>query len=327
MPLNWPRFVELVRTSQRWVLTSHLRPDCDALGSELGMCLILEALGKQVQIVNPQRTPPNLQFIDPQRRIQTLHEDVLPAAVAECDALLVLDTSAWAQLGNMGEVVRGFAGRKLVLDHHRSEDDLGAEMFKDVEAEATGRLVVEAADQLGVRLTVEMARPLFAAVATDTGWFRFSSTTSGTYRTAARLIEAGAVPAELYHALYEQDSLARVRLIGRALARAQTELGGLLIHTAILLEDFAATGALPSDTEDIINLTLTVGGTQVAVILVEQAAGGCKVSLRSRGELDCSRVAEQFGGGGHKAAAGAMLAEPLASARQHVLDAVRRAMG
>jgi phosphoesterase RecJ-like protein len=327
MPLNWPRFVELVRGSRRWVLTSHVRPDCDALGSELGMCLILEALGMEVQIVNPQRTPPNLAFIDPQRRIRALHEDVAPAALAGCDALLVLDTSAWGQLGGMGEVLRSFSGRKLVLDHHVSQDDLGAEMFKDVEAEATGCLVVQAADRLGVALNAQMARPLFAAVATDTGWFRFSSTRSETYRTAARLVDAGAVPAELYNALYEQDSLARLQLIGRALARAQTELEGRLIHTAILLEDFAATGALPSDTEDIINLTLAVAGTRVAVILVEQAAGGCKVSLRSRGELDCSRVAEQFGGGGHKAAAGAMLAVPLETARQRVLDAVRKEMG
>ncbi len=327
MPVNWSRFVELVRSAQRWVLTSHLRPDCDALGSELGMCSILESLGKEVQIVNPQRTPPNLQFIDPQRRIRALHEDVAPAAVAGCDALLVLDTSAWAQLGAMGDFLRSFGGLKLVLDHHVSEDDLGAEVFKDVQAEATGRLVVEAAERLGVPLNAEMARPLFAALATDTGWFRFSSTSSETYRTAARLIDAGVVPGELYNALYEQDSLARVRLIGRALARAQTELEGRLVHTAITLEDFTATGALPSDTEDIINLTLTVAGTRVAVMLVEQAAGGCKLSLRSRGELDCSRVAEQFGGGGHKAAAGAMLAAPLETARQHVLDAVRRAIG
>ncbi|MCL6505246.1 MAG: DHH family phosphoesterase [Pirellulales bacterium] len=327
MQLNWSRFVELVASAQRWLLTSHLRPDCDALGSELGMCLILEALGKQVQIVNPQRTPPNLQFIDPQRRIKALHEDVLPEALTECEVLLVLDTSAWAQLGGMADVLRGFRGRKLVLDHHVSEDDLGAEMFKDVHAEATGRLVVEAADQLGVPLTAEMARPLFAALATDTGWYRFSSTTGLTYRTAARLVEAGAVPAELYNALYEQDSLARLRLIGRALERARTELDGRLIHTAILREDFSATGALPSDTEDIINLTLAVAGTRVAMVLVEQAAGGCKLSLRSRCELDCSRVAEQFSGGGHKAAAGAMLPEPLEAARQRVLDALRREMG
>jgi bifunctional oligoribonuclease and PAP phosphatase NrnA len=213
-----------------------------------------------------------------------------------------------------------------VLDHHVSGDDLGAELFKNTHAEATGRLVIEAADALGVRLTPEIARPAFVALATDTGWFRFSSTTAETLRLGARLVEAGATPDQLYQQLYETDSHARLQLIGHALARTQTELGGRLIHTWIGKADFAATGASPSDSEDIINMTLAVGGTQVAVILVEQPTGGFKISLRSRCAVDCSAIAEQFGGGGHKKAAGAFLNEPLELAKEHILAAVRAAM-
>jgi bifunctional oligoribonuclease and PAP phosphatase NrnA len=213
-----------------------------------------------------------------------------------------------------------------VVDHHQSGDDLGAELFKDVEAEATGRLVVEAADALGVPLTAEIARGAFVALATDTGWFRFSSTTAGTLRLAARLVDAGAAPDELYKELYETDTHGRLRLIGLALAHTRTELGGRLIHTWLAQSDFAAAGALPSDSEDIINMTLAVGGTDVAVILVEQPEGGAKVSLRSRCNVDCSAIAEQFGGGGHKKAAGASLDGPLDSARQRILDAVRATM-
>ena len=116
-----------------------------------------------------------------------------------------------------------------------------------------------------------------------------------------------------------------MRLIGRTLARTQTELDGRLIHTWVERGDFEATGALPSDTEDLINMTLTVGGTEVALILVETKTG-FKVSFRSRCELDCSRIAEQFGGGGHRRAAGAELREPLATGREKVLAAVRAAM-
>jgi phosphoesterase RecJ-like protein len=171
-----------------------------------------------------------------------------------------------------------------------------------------------------------MATPLFAAIATDTGWFRFSSTSSNTYRVAAGLMDAGARPDRIYNALYEQDTLARLQLVGRILARATTELDGRLIHTAVLGEDFRETGALPSDTEDVINMTLEVAGTQVAVILVEQPQGGFKVSFRSRSTVDCSRLAETFGGGGHKAAAGAFVEGPLAEAQARVLDAARQAM-
>lgn len=327
MAVPWHRFSELVRSHDRFLLTSHIRPDCDALGSELGMAGVLESLGKRVWIVNAQKTPPNLAFIDPGGRLKTLGVDIQPAEFAACEVLLVLDTSAWPQLGTMAEVVRASKAHKAILDHHVGEDDLDAELFKDPAAEATGRLVLEAARHLGVRITPDIARPLFAAIATDTGWFRFGSTSGGTFRGAGELVDAGAVPSEIYAALYERDSLARLKLRGRILARTQTELDGRLAHTAALKEDFEATGALASDTEDAVNMTLGVAGTQAAVILVEQPTGGFKLSFRSRDDaLDCNQLARQFGGGGHKAAAGGFTSAPWPEAQVQVLDAVRKWM-
>lgn len=325
-PVDWPRFVELVKAHQRFLLTSHVRPDCDALGSELGMCGVLEALGKHVRIVNAHPTPPNFAFLDPQKKIQQLGRDIDKESLHDVDVLMVLDTSAWAQLGKMGDVIRSTSAKKIVVDHHVSEDDLGAEPFKNTAAEATGRLVFEAAEQLGVTLTEPIATPLFAAMATDTGWFRFGSTTPTTFAVAGKLVAAGARPEAIYRLLYEQDTLARLQLRGRILSRAKTELDGRLIHTAVMQEDFAATGALPIDTEDAINLTLGVAGTEVAVIFVEQQSGGFKLSFRSRCDVDCSQLAEQFGGGGHKAAAGAFINETFEAASAKVLDAVRAAM-
>ncbi|MDX1962275.1 MAG: DHH family phosphoesterase [Pirellulales bacterium] len=326
--VDWVRFCQVIRQHDRFLLTSHIRPDCDALGSELGMAGVLRAMGKTVKIINGHATPPNLRFIDPLHELQAIGVDVTLEQVLADDfqVLIVLDTSAWAQLGPMGDVLRQTTAKKIILDHHLSSDDLGAEEFKNTTAEATGRLVVEAAHHLGVALTPEMAAPLFAAVATDTGWFRFGSAGSGTYRTGAELIDAGAKPSAIYNALYEQDTLARVKLVGRILARAETLLEGRLIHTAALLEDFQATGALPQDTEDVINLTLQVGGTQVAIILVEQASGGFKISFRSRCHVECNKLAEKFNGGGHKAAAGAFIKEPFAVAQKMVLEAAVQAI-
>jgi bifunctional oligoribonuclease and PAP phosphatase NrnA len=323
---NWPGFVDMVRRHQRFVLTTHIRPDCDALGSQMAMIYILESLGKDVITCNAFTVPRNLKFIDPQKRVWQIGVDVQPERLRDREVLLILDTSAWAQLGAMSDVIRSFPGIKAVLDHHVSGDDLGAAEFKDVEAEATGRLVIDAADALGVAISPEIARAAFAAVATDTGWFRFSSTTSGTMRLIARLIDAGAKPDQIYKDLYENDSIGRLKIIGRTLSRAQTEFDGRLIHTYIDLEDFRITGAVASDSEDIINMTLGVDGTQVAVIFVEQETGGFKISLRSRCEIDCARLAEKFGGGGHKKAAGLFVNEPLEAAQQKVLDVVRAAM-
>jgi phosphoesterase RecJ-like protein len=236
---------------------------------------------------------------------------------------MILDTSAWAQLGPMSDIVRATKAKKIVLDHHVSADDLGAEQFKNTEAEATGRLVLDAAQNLGVRLTAEIATPLFAAIATDTGWFRFASTRGDTFRAGGALVDAGAKPNAIFNSLYEQETLARLNLTGRILGRAKAELDGRLIYTVVRQDDFNATAAIPSDTEDIVNMTLNVAGTQMAVILVEQPMGDAKVSFRSRCQVDCSKLAEQFGGGGHKAAAGAFVKGPFEQAQAKVLDAVR----
>jgi phosphoesterase RecJ-like protein len=325
--INWPRFAELIHKHRRFVLTSHVRPDCDALGSELGMAGVLEALGKEVRIVNPHATPPNLAFIDAHKKIRQIGKEVAAESLADADALMVLDTSAWAQLGDMAPVVRTTRAKKMVLDHHVSADDLGAEEFKNVQAEATGRLVLEAAEQLGVKISPEIAVPLFAAVATDTGWFRFSNTSPTTFEVGGKLVSAGAKPDMIFQSLYERETLARLRLRGKILTRTVTELGGRLVHTAALKEDFEETGAIPSDTEDIINLTLAVAGTEVAVIFVYQASGGYKVSFRSRGQMDCAALAQTFGGGGHKAAAGCYIEGPFPAAQAKILGAVREAMG
>jgi phosphoesterase RecJ-like protein len=318
--------VEIIHAHERFLLTSHIRPDCDALGSELGMALILEALGKRVTIVNGMETPPNIAFIDPDKRIKVIGESIHLEDLDDIEVLMVLDTSAWAQLGPMGDVLRATKAKKIVVDHHVSEDDLEAEAFKNTSAEATGRLVVEAAEALGVALTPEMAMPIFAALATDTGWFRFGSVTSGTYQIAAKLLEAGASPPAIYRELYEQDTLGRVKLRGIILSRTDTELDGRLAHTYVLKEDFAQAGALPADTEDAINMTLAIAGVQFAVIFVEQVTGGFKLSFRSRCHVQCNQVAERFNGGGHKAAAGAFIEGSFAEARPKVLDVVRDAM-
>ena len=171
-----------------------------------------------------------------------------------------------------------------------------------------------------------MATPLFAAIATDTGWFRFPSVTSDTYRTIARLIDAGVVPSEVYGDLYERDTLGRLKLRGLILSRTITEMDGALVYTSVNKEDFELCGAQPNDTEDAINLTLAIRGTQAAVIFVGQVRGGFKLSFRSRCGLDCNEVARQFGGGGHKAAAGAFLEGTLDDVQGRVLPVVREAL-
>jgi len=324
--IDWSGFVELVQLNQRFALTTHIRPDGDALGSEMAMAAILKSLGKDVLVLNASAMPRHFQFLDPNKQAKELGVNATAEMLEACDVLIILDTTAWAQLGAMADVIRQSKIRKVVIDHHVSADDLDAALFKNAEAEATGRLVIEAADALGVPLTPEIAQAAFVSMTTDTGWFRFASTRADTYRIAARLVDAGVVPDQIYKALYENDSLGRLRLIGQAMGHTQAERDGRLIYTWLTLADFDAAGAVPSDSEDLINLMLAVGGTEVAVIFVEQRSGGFKISFRSRSAVDCAAIAGQFGGGGHKKAAGAFIPGNLEAARAKALDAVRAAM-
>ncbi len=326
MSVDWSPLEKLVQEQQSFLLTSHVRPDCDALGSELAMAAVLRARGKDVVIVNDHPVPPNLAFIDPEHQIMTVDE-YRELSPANPDVVMILDTSAWVQLGRMADFVKAFSGIVAIVDHHVGEDKIDAVVLKDTSAEATGRLVVEAARALEVPLTTEIASPAFAALATDTGWFRFSSVSGGTYRAAAEMVEAGADPAAIFSQLYERDTVGRVRLRGVILSRVTVELEGRLVHTSVESSDFERTGAVYSDTEDVINMTLAIEGTEVAVIFIEQPTGKVKVSFRSRGAFDCNAMASRFSGGGHKAAAGALIEGPFDQAKTAVLAAVRETMG
>jgi phosphoesterase RecJ-like protein len=325
MRLDWASLLEILRNCQRVVLTSHVRPDCDALGSELGMLGILEAIGKDVRIVNAQSTPEGLKWIDPGRRLESLQDGVKKEDLLDRDLLIVLDTSAWAQLGAMADVAKQMREKVLVIDHHVSEDDLSDRWFKDTSAEATARIVYEIGLRLKVPLVERIATPLYAGLSTDTGGFRFPSTSGESFRVAARLVDAGASPPAIYRELFEQDSIARLHLVGRTLAGARVSHDGRIVTSTVRQSDIKEVNALPADTEDLVNLTLAVKGTELAVILIEQPDGRVKTSFRSRSHVDCNLLAARFGGGGHKAAAGAILPGPFDAALGQVAAAVDEA--
>jgi phosphoesterase RecJ-like protein len=324
MPIDWGPFVELVRRHQRFVLTTHIRPDGDGLGSMIALAETLQRQGKNVRMGVASVQAPRYGFLDPEGRVERFHgpgESWQPV-----DAIVVLDTGTWNQLGEFGPYLAGQKAAKAVIDHHPTQDDLSALRCVDTSAEATGRLVFEAIQALGEPLSERSASALFVAVAMDTGWFRHSNTTPATFELAAELVRAGARPELLYEELYERSTLARLKLIGLVLDRLQTVADGRVAYTEIVRSDYTATGATPADTEDLINYTRSVNGVEVGLFFMEQPRGGVKVSFRSRARVDVGRLAEQFGGGGHRLASGAILETSLAEARTRVLSAVIAAL-
>jgi phosphoesterase RecJ-like protein len=207
-----------------------------------------------------------------------------------------------------------------------TQDDLGATRFVDTSAEATGRLTFEIIRAMGATPSPAAASALFVALAMDTGWFRHPNTTPATFMLASELVRYGAKPTILYEHLHEQNSLSRLRLTGLVLERMKVTPDGLVAFTEVQRPDYEATGATPQDTEDLINFPRSVIGVEVALFFMEQPRGGVKVSFRSRSKVDVAKIAEGFGGGGHRLASGAILDTTLEDARARVLQAVAAAL-
>lgn len=324
MGIDWTTFVEFVDEHERFLVLTHVRPDGDAIGSQLGMVDLLEQLGKQSRPVIGSRLPSRYRFLDQDKRIQRFGpgNDCFEWA----EAVVIVDTGVWAQLGDCGRALKESQRPRVVIDHHLTQDDLGAIRLVDTSAEACGRLIVQAFDAFGKNPSPAAATGLFVALAMDTGWFHHSSMRAETFDLAARLVRSGAEPSNLYQQLFERGSLARTRLLGRMLDRMQTLHEGRLAYSEVLFSDYAATGAVPEDTEDFVQYCRAIEGVEVGILFIEQADGAIKVSLRSRDRINVAELARSFGGGGHARASGATLPGPITAARTAVLAAVEAAL-
>lgn len=314
--------INFLHRHQRPLLMTHIRPDGDGLGSQLALADALRLLDKQPRVMIASPLPPRYRFLDPERIvIEDFRQPKTPLDDRDC--IVILDTGTWSQLGDFGTFLKQSPLPRVVIDHHRTQDDLGGASFVDISAEATGRLTYEIINELGAPLTPTSANALFLALAHDTGWFRHSNTSPATFALAESLTSAGANPTRLYQNLFETSSLARLRLISKALDRLQLHANGRIAFTEIYLTDYSQTGAVPADTEDLIEYPRSVVGVEIAILFIQQPDGSTKVSFRSRG-LDVSRIAEMLGGGGHQLAAGARVNDTLQNTKLRVLQELEK---
>jgi bifunctional oligoribonuclease and PAP phosphatase NrnA len=308
-----PQNLHNVRTwlggCRRPLLITHQRPDGDALGAVAALARTLPALGLAPQPALFAPLPPRYAMLADLVAWERwdLHRDAL---AAECDAVIVLDTCAWAQLEPLADWLRD-APRTLVIDHHPTRDPLGVRpgdlRLIDEEAGATCLILHEWRASARLPLDPPTATALLIGIATDTGWFRFPNTDARVLRAAADLVAAGAPPAPLYRAIYEQDSPARLRLIGRMLTGLERRLGGRLVVLKLRRADFAAAEAEHTATEDLVNEAGRLAGLEATVMFTEEPDGRIRVNFRSKEHLDVAALAAQFGGGGHARAAGARI--------------------
>jgi nanoRNase/pAp phosphatase (c-di-AMP/oligoRNAs hydrolase) len=313
--IGLPEVVAELRRARTIIMTAHVKPDGDALGSIAALRRWLRSIGKTVLVVVPSPPPAKYAFLDPDMAVRTAGRDLDLASLPQPDLVCVVDTNTWLQLPGMEPLVANSGAPVLAIDHHRTSDGLAT-------ASIIYRILVEA----GASIDAETATCLFVGLALDTDWFRLATTDAETLRLAATLVDAGARPHEVYDRLYMEEDLGRMRLRGRAVEMLRPALGGRVIVMRLTGDMFHEFGVDLGDTESLINECMRVRGSLVGVMLVEAGRGEVRVSLRCRPPFDVLRVAEKFGGGGHHRAAGAKMTGPLDNVEAQVLDALRESL-
>lgn len=317
----------LLRKSQRLVITSHIQPDGDSIGSSLALAWGLEKLGKQVRILHPDSCPEKYRFLDPHGRIEVVREGAA-LDLAGADLGVLLDASDPARVGKLKEAFFKAPFPKVCIDHHvsspRSEFLLHHACPK---AAATASLVLQVLDLLQVSLEPAIASALFVGLSTDTGWFRYSNTSARVFREAARFIQAGADAEALFSQIYETFSLARIRLEGVVLERIHSEFGGSFLWSYLDRRTIEAVRVPLVEFDGLIDPLRTIRGGKIMALFYEIQPEVWKVSFRSRGEVDVEAIATRLGGGGHVKAAGCNVKGTLEAVEKVLRQEVAKALG
>lgn len=314
--------VAAIGQRQTFVLTSHARPDGDAIGSQIALGLALEALGKTVRWVGhdpapqPYRHFPAVDRIDTSGRFSGEADAVI---VMECNTLARPEVEGLDTHDGPDGPVRRFV---INIDHHGGNTMYGDVNWFDESAAAVCEMTAEIIDALGVKWTPEIATHLYLGISTDTGSFRHANITARTFELCRRIAETGVKPAALAREIYDSFSIGRVKLTGEMLHAMELHHGH---RVAVLYFDDALLqrcGATTDDTDGLVNIPLGAKDVVAVVLIKKQASGELRVSLRSKGDVDVRAVAQRWGGGGHKNAAGCTITGTLEDAKRTLIDAL-----
>ncbi len=305
--------LESFRATSRFLITSHARPDGDAVGSALALGEILNQMGCETTIVLSDPPPLIYRTLPGVEKIHVAHAveaDGIPAIILECDSI--------QRTG-----LKGLEGRRLInIDHHASGQPYADFNWIDEHACAVAEMVYRIAVAAEAEITPSMATCLYAAVLSDTGSFTYPSTNAGTFELAHKLAAHGASPSQIARNLYFANPESKIRLLAVALSNMQCD--GPIAWSWVTDAEMERAGASPEDCEGVVNYLIGIAGVESAVFLREVAPNGeFRLSIRSKGKVDVAQIAESFGGGGHRSASGCTLEGPLDSAADRILTQLR----
>ena len=319
--MNSQKIFDTIRKYQDFIISAHIQPEGDAIGSQLALARLLTKLGKNVRIVNADPVPQPLRFMPGSQEIITTREKVGPAPAAA----VILDCPSLERIG----WVKDMLGKAVLInvDHHISNNKFGAENWVDPQAASAGEMVFKLFQEAGVAIDEETAICLYTAIMTDTGSFRFSNTTPQTHQIAAELLRFPIKPEQIYEKIYEVRSLAEMELLGAVLNTLEQVCDSRAVMGHVTLEQFKQYGLGAESTDHFIDVIRMVDGSEVVAFLRElENKEGIKVSLRSKGRVDVNKLAHHFGGGGHPAASGCRIKADMTTARRQLGEKICRAL-
>lgn len=312
---NKAELLSLIKGNSTFLLTAHIFPDGDNVGSLMALRAGLLKLGKRVQVAIDDSIPTAYEFLEGSQSI------VRPESVTDdFEVVIVLDSSSIDRIGAVQNLLK--PNMPLInLDHHVSNTGFGTLQYIDEQAAATAEIIYQLLLDLGVALNIDMASAIFTGIATDCGFFKYANTTPRTMRIAAEMVSYGAKPQEISDAV-EMRTLPVLKLLSRVLDRIEVSSDGKIAWLTIDPTLVSSLGADQQDTDGFINYARYIKGVEVAVLFREVPGWGIKVSMRSRQNVDVSKIALQFGGGGHKRAAGCTFDTSMEDAKRLLLTTI-----
>ena len=311
---------------QRFLLTTHVNPDGDAIGSEVAFAHWLLSRGKQVRILNDSPTPAAYGWLANDPGVEVYDEALCETRFAEADALVVLDTSNLQRIGRLAKHIDLHAIAVAVVDHHVTHDGFGQVNVVEPALASTASLVYEIVGEAGWTPDPHAAEALYVGLSTDTGNFRYSNTDAHAHRMAAALVELGVEPEVTTARIHSSAPAGRLRFFGEVLAALEMLEGGRLAVLDASPDQFVRHGLIGADTEGLVDMPRIIAGVEVVALFSEVEAGKMKVSLRSTGRVSIDQVCSRWGGGGHPHAAGVQMRTSREEAKSRILPELARVL-
>jgi len=309
--------VSVINSCRNFLITSHIRLDGDAIGSELAMYHTLRNLGKEAVVYNQDETPEIYKFLPGSEFIVNTLE-----SLEKFDVVFVLDCSKIDRIGNESHRVSAAVKKMINIDHHISNGGFCDISLIDSEASSTGEILYRLLEKMGVALTENIATNLYTAILTDTGSFRYSNTGRDTFTIAGTLVEKGADPQLIAQRIYEMNPPAKIKLLTKVLETFESDWDEKISSIVVTRKMIEEAGALPEHTEGFVDFARSIEGVEVAVFYNEMSENNFRISLRSKGRINVERVARKFGGGGHANASACMIEGNIDTVKRRIVTCI-----